>query len=121
MAVFILPKTREILKYHTRWNDQALNPYIDDLIDLWAENDIYGSLLLQSLTDRLAEAGASYLHYLIRTKYWGYSAESSDPEEIFQKKAPGIRPAPHISGLPAGSSLWRRTAPGSGGSGPCSE
>ena len=44
MAVFILPKTREILKYHTRWNDQALMPYIDDLIDLWAENDIKGTL-----------------------------------------------------------------------------
>ena len=44
MAVFILPKTRELLKYHTRWNDQALNPYIEDLIDLWAENDIYGVL-----------------------------------------------------------------------------
>ncbi len=44
MAVFILPKTRDLLKYHTRWNDQALNPYIEDLIDLWAENDIYGEL-----------------------------------------------------------------------------
>ena len=65
-----------------------------------AENDIYGSLLLQSLTDRLAEAGASYLHYLIRTKYWGYSAESSDPEEIFQEKAPGIRPAPGYPSCP---------------------
>lgn len=44
MAVFILPKTRDILKYHTRWNDQALMPYIDDLIDIWAENDIEGTL-----------------------------------------------------------------------------
>ena len=42
MAVFILPKTREHLKYHTRWNDSSMNPYIDDLIDLWAENDISG-------------------------------------------------------------------------------
>ena len=44
MAVFVLPKTRELFKYHTRWNDQALNPYIDDLIDLWAENDVEGVL-----------------------------------------------------------------------------
>lgn len=44
MAVFTLPKVRDLLKYHTRWNDQALNPYIEDLIDLWAENDIYGVL-----------------------------------------------------------------------------
>ena len=44
MAVFTLPKARELLKYHSRWNDQAINPYIDDLIDLWAENDIEGVL-----------------------------------------------------------------------------
>ena len=44
MAVFTRPKVRDLLKYHTGWNDQALNPYIEDLIDLWAENDIYGVL-----------------------------------------------------------------------------
>ena len=44
MAAFNLPKTRELLKYHTRWNDQALRPYMDDLIDLWAENDVHGTL-----------------------------------------------------------------------------
>ena len=44
MAVFVLPDTRDILKYHTRWNDQALTPYIDDLLDLWAENDVHGVL-----------------------------------------------------------------------------
>ena len=44
MAVFILPNARDLLKFHTRWNDRALNPYIEDLIDLWAENDIEGTL-----------------------------------------------------------------------------
>lgn len=44
MAVFILPKAKDLLKFHTRWNDRALNPYIEDLIDLWAENDIEGTL-----------------------------------------------------------------------------
>ena len=44
MTAFQLPNTRELLKYHTRWNDQALNPYIDDLVDLWAENDVHGTL-----------------------------------------------------------------------------
>lgn len=44
MASFTLPKARELLKYHTRWNDQALTPYMDDLIDLWAENDVHGTL-----------------------------------------------------------------------------
>ena len=44
MAVFTLPDTRDLLKYHTRWNDQALTPYIEDLLDLWAENDVHGVL-----------------------------------------------------------------------------
>ena len=44
MAVFTLPEARELLKYHSRWNDQAISPYIDDLIDLWAENDVKGTL-----------------------------------------------------------------------------
>ena len=33
MAVFTLPKVRDLLRYHTRWNDQALNHYIEELID----------------------------------------------------------------------------------------
>ena len=42
MAVFILPEARELLRYHTRWNDRSMTPYVDDLIDLWAQNDVNG-------------------------------------------------------------------------------
>lgn len=79
----------------------AVNAGADDLLKKYrSENDIYSGLLLQSLTDRLAEAGASYLHYLIRTEFWGYSRESSLAEEIVQEKAPGIRPAPGYPSCP---------------------
>ena len=44
MAEFTLPKPRNILRYHTRWNERPIQPYVDELIDLWAENDIEGVL-----------------------------------------------------------------------------
>lgn len=44
MAVFILPAVRDTLKYHTRWNEKSMQPYIDELMDLWAENNIEGVL-----------------------------------------------------------------------------
>ncbi|HAB93761.1 MAG TPA: hypothetical protein DCF49_03190 [Lachnospiraceae bacterium] len=44
MADFILPKAGELLRHHTIWNDQAMTPYIDDLIDLWAQNNVYGTV-----------------------------------------------------------------------------
>ncbi|MDO5134015.1 MAG: FtsK/SpoIIIE domain-containing protein [Eubacteriales bacterium] len=44
MADFVLPLTKDLLKYHTRWNERSLRPYTDELFDLWAENGIDGLL-----------------------------------------------------------------------------
>lgn len=44
MAVFILPAVRDTLKYHTRWNEKSTRPYIEELMDLWAENNVEGVL-----------------------------------------------------------------------------
>ena len=41
---FVLPLTKDLLKYHTRWNECSLKPYTDELFDLWAENGIDGLL-----------------------------------------------------------------------------
>ena len=41
---FVLPLTKDLLKYHTRWNERSLKPYTDELFDLWAENGIDGLL-----------------------------------------------------------------------------
>lgn len=41
---FILPLTKDLLKYHTRWNERSLKPYTDELFDLWAENGVDGLL-----------------------------------------------------------------------------
>ena len=34
-------------------------------------------MLLQTLTDRLAEATAEYLHEKVRKEYWGYAKDES--------------------------------------------
>ncbi|RHJ77902.1 methionine synthase [Parabacteroides sp. AM08-6] len=66
-----------------------------------AEGDTYSSMLLQTLTDRLAEAVAEYLHRKVRTEYWGYAREESlSLEDLFRVKYQGIRPAVGYPSLP---------------------
>lgn len=63
--------------------------------------DEYESLLFQSLCDRLAEATSEWLHYLVRTKLWGYSPdEPLDFRKIRQARYRGIRPAVGYPSLP---------------------
>ena len=57
------------------------------------EGDMYSSMLVQTLSYRLAEAASAYFHYLIRTRYWGYSNESLNVDEILNGRFYGIRPA----------------------------
>ncbi|NBS30553.1 MAG: hypothetical protein EBS76_08570 [Actinobacteria bacterium] len=61
--------------------------------------DDYSSIMLKALADRLAEAAAEYLHWLVRTTHWGYSPdEPCDPAALIAEQFRGIRPAP---GYPA--------------------
>lgn len=54
----------------------------------------YRAIMLQTLSDRLAEAFAEVLHTKVRTELWGYAAnESLSKEEIIKVKYQGIRPA----------------------------
>lgn len=66
-----------------------------------AEGDTYSAMLLQTLTDRLAEATAEYLHEKIRTVGWGYAVgEKLSVDELFRVKYRGIRPAIGYPSLP---------------------
>lgn len=63
--------------------------------------DSYKALLIQSLSDRLAEATSEYLHYLVRKEYWGYAAdEKIEVERILRGEYQGIRPAMGYPMLP---------------------
>lgn len=65
------------------------------------EGDTYTSMLLQTLTDRLAEATAEYLHEKVRKEYWGYAPdESLSLSDLFKVKYQGIRPAVGYPSLP---------------------
>ncbi|MCT4656435.1 MAG: methionine synthase [Cohaesibacter sp.] len=64
-----------------------------------ASGDDYSKILLQALSDRLAEAYAEKMHEDVRNKYWGYAeGEGLSKEELIAEGYQGIRPAP---GYPA--------------------
>ncbi|RMH57270.1 MAG: methionine synthase [Candidatus Hydrogenedentota bacterium] len=70
-------------------------PEIEELAREHEEaGDDYGSILIKSLADRIAEALAEYLHLLVRTTLWGYAPEESlSNEDILRERYRGIRPA----------------------------
>jgi len=58
-------------------------------------------MLIQTLSDRLAEAAAEYLHEKVRKEYWGYAPdEKLSTEELFKAHYQGIRPAVGYPSLP---------------------
>jgi len=68
---------------------------LDDVLKLFPEDDLYSPLLAKSLADRLAEAGAEYIHSLTRREIWGYEqGEHFSTEELLKVSYQGIRPAP---------------------------
>ena len=64
-------------------------------------NDDYNKMLLQTLADRLAEAGAERLHEEVRKTIWGYAPnEQLTIEELHREAFQGIRPAVGYPCLP---------------------
>ena len=71
------------------------------------EQDSYRQMLLQTLTDRLAEASSEYLHQRVRTEFWGYATdESVSISDMFKGKYQGIRPAAGYPSLPDQSIIF---------------
>ena len=65
------------------------------------EADAYKRLLTQTLTDRLAEAGAEKLHQYVRKEAWGYAPdEQLNIEQLHKEEFQGIRPAVGYPSLP---------------------
>ncbi|MBP1640824.1 MAG: methionine synthase [Bacteroidetes bacterium] len=66
-----------------------------------AQNDDYSALLIQSISDRIAEAAAEWLHLQVRCHFWGYAEnEALSKEEILKEHYQGIRPAVGYPSLP---------------------
>lgn len=71
------------------------------------EDDMYHSILIKTLSDRLAEATAEWLHYKVRKEIWGYAPnEKPDVKEMFKTHYTGIRPAVGYPSLPDQSIIF---------------
>lgn len=65
------------------------------------KNDPYKHLLIQTLTDRLAEAATEKMHEYVRKEAWGYAPdESLSIPDLLVEKYQGIRPAVGYPSLP---------------------
>lgn len=74
---------------------------IDADIDNMYQQDAYKHLLIQTLSDRLAEAAAEKLHEYVRKELWGYAKnEQLTMKEMLVEKYQGIRPAVGYPSLP---------------------
>lgn len=74
----------------------------DEAARLEAGGDSYGSLLVQTVSHRLAEAAAEWLHRHVRRELWGYAKDEPDMslEELYEGRTQGIRPAMGYPSMP---------------------
>lgn len=71
------------------------------------EDNMYHSILAKTLSDRLAEAAAEWLHYKVRKEYWGYATdENLSVKEMLKTQYSGIRPAVGYPSLPDQSIIF---------------
>ncbi len=74
---------------------------VDEEIAHLYQNDPYKSLLIQTLSDRLAEAATEKMHEDVRKNYWGYASdENLSMPDLLLEKFQGIRPAVGYPSLP---------------------
>jgi len=64
-------------------------------------HDDYGKIMVQALSDRLAEAFAERLHARVRQELWGFATDEHwDGEDLIRERYTGIRPAPGYPACP---------------------
>ncbi|MBN2805386.1 MAG: methionine synthase [Prolixibacteraceae bacterium] len=94
LSDYVAPKSTGIADYAGGFAVTAgigMSKWVEEAKE--AGND-YRSILLQTLSDRLAEAFAEVMHTKVRTELWGYAKDEwMSKEEIWKMKYSGIRPA----------------------------
>lgn len=71
------------------------------------DHDDFKRLLVQTLSDRLAEAAAERLHEQVRQTLWGYApSERFSCQELFSEKYQGRRPAIGYPSMPDQSFIF---------------
>jgi 5-methyltetrahydrofolate--homocysteine methyltransferase len=74
--------------------------------ELERAGDDYSAILVKALADRLAEAGAEWLHREARLG-WYAADEQLDMKELHKEQYRGIRPAPGYPACPDHTDKWR--------------
>ncbi len=65
------------------------------------DNDDYSAIMVQALSDRLAEAFAEMMHEKVRKEFWGYAPdEDLSSKDLIKEEYTGIRPAPGYPACP---------------------
>lgn len=89
------------LSSHTPDRIGAFATTVDAEMEQLYSTDDYKRMLVQTLSDRLAEATAEKLHEEVRRKIWGYAPdENLSVKELHNEKYQGIRPAVGYPSLP---------------------
>lgn len=70
-------------------------------VEAVGQDDPYKTMLVQTLADRLAEAGTERMHEQVRKELWAYAPnENLSLEELLEEKYQGIRPAVGYPSMP---------------------
>lgn len=94
LSDYIAPKSSEKNDYIGGFAATAGIGIEEHIIKYQAEGDDYSSIMLKTLSDRLAEAFAELLHAKVRKEIWGYAKkETLSNDELIKEKYSGIRPA----------------------------
>jgi len=102
LADFVAPENDYVGAFAT--TIQGVEDYAETFDN---EDDVYHSILVKTLSDRLAEAAAEWLHFKVRKIYWGYAAdENLSVKEMLKTQYSGIRPAVGYPSLPDQSIIF---------------
>jgi len=77
MSDFIAPKDSGVQDYIGGFAASAGFKQNEVCARFEADGDDYSNIMIKTLTDRLAEAFAEYLHVLVRRELWGYSPDET--------------------------------------------
>jgi 5-methyltetrahydrofolate--homocysteine methyltransferase len=98
LSDFIAPESAGLTDYTGVF---VVTAPIDKTVAEKYKNDDYASIMIEILSDRIAEAAAEYLHERVRKDYWGYAAgEDLSIEQLLKISYRGIRPAPGYPACP---------------------
>jgi 5-methyltetrahydrofolate--homocysteine methyltransferase len=101
LSDFIAPKESGIPDYCGAFAVTAGIGVAELVAQYKKENNDYKAIMLEALSDRLAEAFAEKLHEVVRKEIWGYHKyENLTQEELIALKYRGIRPAPGYPACP---------------------